>query len=303
MNQDRSRFIGFIKGEQGLTSLQASLQSLRSLLPPSLRNRGVRANRRKPRSPKRSWYVGSFLLLATLGVLDVGWSALVTYATGHPYFTLSDILIDTGGTFSEQEVQAWSGLTVGMNLWEIDPAQVEARLLSYPWIQTAEVKREFPQRIHMTVQTRRAVAIILRQPLVYLDEMGVCFVGQENVGALGLPYLSGLETLSLETPGAKTALAGALHLLSLTRLWQEPLSEIRWDQQQGYTLFLARRRATIRLGWKTVPEKVAQVGVALQYWPIDGPAALFDARFADQVVVRPYVDEHAQGKRELTGSL
>jgi hypothetical protein len=43
--------------------------------------------------------------------------------------------------------------------------------------------------------------------------------------------------------------------------------------------------------------------VALQAWPLDGPAALFDARFVDQVVVRPYADERVRGKQGFTGSL
>ncbi len=263
----------------------------------------VRENRRTARHSKSSRYAGGFLLAATLGVVDLGWSVLAPYATHHPYFTVGDITVDADGRFSEQEVQEWGGLALGMSLWEIDPAQVEARLLAHPWIQTAEVKREFPQGIHVTVRARRAVAVVLGPSLTYLDDNGVCFAGQDNNVDLDLPYVSGFANLSLETPAAQTALAEVLHLLSLTRLWQEPLSEIRWDPHLGYMLFLARRRVTIRLGWETTPEKVAQVGVALQTWPVDGPAALFDARFTSQIVVRPYADERGQSKRDFTGPL
>ena len=289
--------------KQLLSKARATLLMLGQSFRLYLRNRGVHENRRRSQLPKRSWYVGSFLLIAALGALDVSWSALVAYAAHHPYFTVREIVVNADGGFSEQEVQAWSGLTVGMSLWEIDPAQVEAQLLAHSWIQSAEVKREFPQRVHVTVKARRAVAVVLRQSLTYLDETGVCFTGPGDLVDLGWPYVSGLDALSLDTPAVQTALAEVLHLLSLTRLWQEPLSEIHWDQHQGYTLFLARRRATIRLGWETTPEKVAQVGIALQSWPVDGPAALFDARFTGQVVVRPSTDEHAQSRRELTGSL
>jgi cell division septal protein FtsQ len=263
----------------------------------------TRENRRTLRRPKRGKYASGFLLAATLGVLDLSWSVLVPYAEHHPYFTIGDITIDTDGYFSEQEIQGWSGVTLGMSLWEVDPTQVEARLLAHPWIQTAEVKREFPRRVSITVKTRRAVAIVTRQPPTYLDDTGVCFTASDHNLDFDLPYVSGFADLSLDTPAAQTALAEVLHLLSLTRLWQQPLSEIHWDQHQGYTLFLARRRVTIRLGWETTPEKVAQVGVALQTWPPDGPAALFDARFANQVIVRPYADEHGQSKRDLTGPL
>lgn len=260
-------------------------------------------NRRTLRRSRRSKYAGGFLLAATLGVLDLSWSIIVPYAEHHPYFTVGDITTDIDGYFSEQEIREWSGVTLGMSLWEVDPTAVEARLLAHPWIQTAEVKREFPQRVSITVKTRRAVARVTRQSPTYLDDSGVCFTATDNNLDFDLPYVSGFADLSLETPTAQTALAEVLHLLSLTRLWQQPLSEIHWDQHQGYTLFLARRRVTIRLGWETTPEKVAQVGVALQTWPPDGPAALFDARFVNQVIVRPYIDEHSQSKRDLTGPL
>jgi len=263
----------------------------------------VRENRRTARRPQRGKYAGGFLLAATLGVLDLGWSVLVPYAAHHPYFTISDILVGTDGPFSEQEVREWSGVRFGMSLWEVDPAQVEARLLAHPWIQTAEVKREFPQRVSLRVTARRAVAVVVRPSLTYLDDTGVCFAAPANDVNFDLPYVTGFAEISPDTPEAQTALAEVLHLLSLTRLWQEPLSEIRWDQRQGYTLFLARRRVTIRLGWETTPEKVAQVGAALQLWPAAGPAASFDARFANQVIVRPYADEYGQGKRDLTGPL
>ena len=68
---------------------------------------------------------------------------------------------------------------------------------------------------------------------------------------------------------------------------RDQVSEIHWDAQHGYTLFLAQRQATIQFGWHIIPEKFVHIGRVLEAWPADGPAAVFDARFADQIVVRP----------------
>lgn len=268
-------------------------------------SRDQRQNRRTARAPRcrRSWYVGAALVVGLSGVLDMAWSACSRYVMQHPYFTVQEIVVNSDGPFSAEEVQRWGGLAPGMNLWMIDPAQVEARLRAHSWIHTAQVRREFPQRVYLTVRTRRPIAIVLHQSLTYLDDTGVCFAGRQYGAALDLPYVSGLRALPLNTPIARSALTGVSHLLSLANLWQEPLSEIHWDQQQGYTLFLARRRITIRLGWHTTPEKFAQVGMALAAWPLDGPAAVFDARFADQVVVRPYAAERQLPTHDLTRPL
>src|SRR5262249_1889186 len=118
-----------------------------------------------------------------------------------------------------------------------------------------------------------------------------------------LPYVSGFTQVQLESPGARTALAGVLHLLSLARLLPEPISEIHWDPQQGYTLFLEQRQVSVRFGWEITPEKFAQVGMVLANWPMNAPAAIFDARFTDQIVVRPDVDERAPRGRTVSRPL
>jgi cell division septal protein FtsQ len=219
------------------------------------------------------------------------WSGFVSYAVHHPYFALQEIIIDDNAGFTQEEILAWSGLAPGMSLWEIDPKQTEHRLLARAWIQTAQVRRDFPQRVHIAVGARRPVAVVLEPELTYLDETGTCFPWPQPQPAFDLPYVSGFATVQLDTPLARTALAGVLHLLSLARLLHESISEIHWDVQQGYTLFLEQRRVAIRFGWEIAPEKFAQVGTVLTDWPTNAPAAIFDARFTDQIVVRPYVDE------------
>jgi len=211
--------------------------------------------------------------------------------------------VDSEGRFSAEEVRAWSGLAVGMSLWEIEPAAVEARLRAQPWIHSAQVRREFPQQVYVTVTARRPVAIVLPPSVLYLDDTGACFAGHTHSEEKDLPYVTGFAGTPLDTPAARTALAGVPTVLSLARLWQEPLSEIHWDRQRGYTVFLERRRVTIWLGRETAPEKFTQVGTVLAAWPADGPAAFFDARFANQIVVRPYGDSSVPRTHDLTRPL
>lgn len=261
------------------------------------RMRSRRPNRRTARtsSLRRSWSTLVFLLLAgAILCVSAGWSAVTGYIRWHPYFALKDITVEVEVPLSQEEVIAWSGLGVGMSVWAIDPEQIATRLLASPGVRAARVRREFPQRVYLHVSARRPVAVIVQKSLTYLDKEGVWFPVNEQSQELDLPYLTGLAELALETPTARTALLGVLPLLSLTQLWAEPLSEIHWDPQQGYTLFLVHRRLTICLGWETAPEKFAQVGKVLAQWPTDGPPALVDARFANQVVVRPYIDERSQ---------
>lgn len=262
-------------------------------------------NRRftRPVQPRRHRYADLALLLLFPAGLWVGGSLLTRYAERHPYFTVQEVLVDETGGFSPDDIQEWGGVRVGMSMWEVDPEQVESRLLAHSWLQSAHVRRDFPQRVHIAVGARRPVAIVFRDTLAYLDESGTCFAKPEQSVVADLPYVSGFTQLTLDAPGVRSALDGVLHLLSLSHLWQEPLSEIHWDQQQGYTLFLEQRRVTIRLGWETTPEKFAQIGVVLAEWREDAPAAIFDARFAGQIVVRAYAGENSTPSRTLSRPL
>lgn len=250
------------------------------------------------------WRTGLVILGVVFPVgFGVGWSRLTWYVEHHPYFTVQEIVLEEGSGFSRDDLWEWGGVKIGMSMWEVDAEQVESRLLAHPWVQSAQVRREFPQRLHVAVSTRRPVAVVLHDGPVYLDETGVCFTKSERKFGDDLPYVSGLSGLPLDAPSTRSVLDGVIRLLSLSRLWQEPLSEIHWDAQQGFTLFLEQRRVTIRLGWETTPEKFAQVGVVLAEWPKEAPAAVFDARFADQIVVRPYANEGRPQGRPLSRPL
>jgi cell division septal protein FtsQ len=258
--------------------------------------------KRPVRSRRRRYKELALFVLLPIG-LGVGLPSLTRYVEVHPYFTVQEIAVDENGGFSQADLLEWGGVKVGMSMWAVDPEQVERRLLSHSWIQSAQVRRDFPQRLRLAVSAHRPVAIVLHNGLRYLDESGSCFTRPERSPALDLPYVSGFAGLSLDAPNVRAALDGVLRLLSLARIWREPLSEISWDARQGYSLFLEERRVTIRLGWETAPEKFTQIGKVLATWTADAPAAVFDARFADQIVVRPYVVESGAQSRTLSRPL
>lgn len=264
-----------------------------------------RENRRfTPSLPTSRLRAAEFVLLLFLPVgLWLGGPVVTRYAEHHPYFRVQEVLVEEPAGFSPEDIQAWGGVKVGMSMWEVEPEQVENRLLSHSWLQSAHVRRDFPHRVHIAVNVRRPVAIVFHDTALYLDESGSCFAKSEQSPVVDLPYVSGLTQVPLDSASARAALEGVLRLLSLSRLWQEPLSEIHWDPQQGYTLFLERRRVTIRLGWETAPEKFAQIGVVLAEWREDAPAAVFDARFAGQIVVRSYAGEPSAQSRTLSRPL
>ena len=242
--------------------------------------------------------------IALLGGLSIWVPALKHAIIQHPYFTVQKIVVHSDGGLSHADVQEWSKIRTGASIFEIDPWQIEAELLTQPWVASAVVKRDLAA-VHIQVHARRPVAIIRGVPGSYLDQQGTSFFdpSEQSQGVQrDLPYISGVAALPLDTPQARQVLVEVHQLLSLARLWRnsgpgsrrDQVSEIHWDAQHGYTLFLSHRQATIRVGWHIIPEKFVHIGRVLETWPVDGPAAVFDARFADQIVVRPASQERPQ---------
>lgn len=235
--------------------------------------------------------------------LKTGWSLLTQYVEQHPYFAVQEVVIDESAGFSQELVREWSGVSVGMSMWDIDPEQVESQLLSRSWIQSAQVRRTFPRRVHLAVSVRQPIAIVMHNPPFYLDESGMYFRNPEWEGTMNLPYISGFSEVALEAAEVRAALVEVPRLLDLARSWKEPLSEIHWDTREGYALFLEQRRVTIRLGQEHSQEQFDRVGTVLAHWPLEAPAAVFDARFADQVVVHPYAGENSASSPALSRPL
>ncbi|MGE0822485.1 MAG: cell division protein FtsQ/DivIB [Candidatus Binatia bacterium] len=257
--------------------------------------RGRKENRRKlaEAPPRRRWYVVLLSLVVASFYAPAGWSIFSSYVCQHPYFAVREITVVTEAPFTEEEIIAWSRISLGTSIWAVDPEQTTARLLLSPGVREAEVRREFPQRVNIRVQARRPLAVIVQPSLTYLDEEGEWFLGHRQSKELDLPYITGLEQQGLDTLVAKNAVTGVLPFLSLAKkLWTEAVSEVHWDQGRGYTLFLLNRRIAICLGWEATPEKFTHVATVLAQWPMNGPPVELDARFANQVVVRPFMDEH-----------
>ena len=227
---------------------------------------------------------------------SIGGVVLVHYAQHHPYFTATDIVVSTDGGLTSDEIKQWAGVVPGMNTVALDVQAVEQRLRQHPWVHTAVVTREFPQRVSVTIRERQPIARIRHPETVYLDGNGDSFAAPAS-GTHDLPFVSGLERVPLETHTAKTVIAGVRLCLLLIQEWDVALSEIHWDDQRGYTLFLSDRPIVIRLGQQIRPSVFVLMQRVLEHWPQDRRAAVFDARFTDQIVASPLLLRLDKGKK------
>jgi hypothetical protein len=118
-------------------------------------------------------------LLALLGAAAGLWSArdrAWDAVAGHPYFVVRQISVRGAERYlSETAVLDWLAVAPGDSLWSVSPARARRRLESHPFVASASVRREFPDRLHIELRERRPRAIVLLDRLYYLDRAGTVF--------------------------------------------------------------------------------------------------------------------------------
>jgi cell division protein FtsQ len=147
--------------------------------------------------PRSGWFVsatkfliGLSLVLGVSGVLAWG---IYQFALSTPRFALSNIEVEGNRRYSEASLARIAGLSRGQNLFRIDLAQAEQRLVEDPWIERAKVTRVLPQGIEIEVVEYEAEALIsMGEKLFLLTPKGEPFKPLEDGDPFDLPVLSGL---------------------------------------------------------------------------------------------------------------
>jgi hypothetical protein len=180
-------------------------------------------------------------------------------------------------------IETLAAVPVGkMNLFALDLAAIERRILANPWIREARLQKRFPQTLSVSVVFREPQALMQGDggKLAYVDADGRVF-GQVNLmNSADLPILAGLHKQPMQR------VREALIVLST---WNEsslaPNSEIStlgWDSDRGFRAWVVyptksfRVRALVELGQEVdaqLPGQFERLSKVFQYLSTNSVAA------------------------------
>jgi cell division protein FtsQ len=205
------------------------------------------------------------------------------------YFSVSEIQVRGGEKFGGNEIVALAGLKHGMNIWQIEPAMIESKVVKHPWVRRMLVRREFPRRIVIEIEERTPKAIVAMGKLYYIDSEGVVF---KEVGAgesVEFPLLTGLrrEEVGSRDPVVRKRIQDAVRLSDLMAKDSRTISEIHFEAADRLILYTTTYPLAVRMGWGNWEDKVQRVDRVLKLWKgHEERLVSLDASFADQVVAR-----------------
>jgi cell division protein FtsQ len=224
------------------------------------RNR-IRGKRgpRGGRSPRvRQWIVQmgkGILSLTVLASLTILGYTLFQYFRQSASIPLGEIKIIGSQHAGESELLQLAGIDFTTSLMNLDLKEVSQRLRRHPWVEKAQVKRDWSRKaLIIEVQERTPRALLLLDELYLVDRNGEVFKKADPKDRLDFPVLTGLrkEEIQNRDDRARELIRQALQLLSLLEerrvFTLGEVSEIHLNSQRGLTVYTLKGGIPIRMG-------------------------------------------------------
>lgn len=105
--------------------------------------------------------------------LVIGTSVSVAYSVRHyaltsPRFSLREVNLQGGKRVSPEQARDQAGVTLGTNVFALDTAACERKLLENPWIVQARVTRDLPRALRIEIKEREPAALAVFAERLYL---------------------------------------------------------------------------------------------------------------------------------------
>ena len=198
-------------------------------------------------------------LIGILFLLSTGFITREIYQKlcSNNFFQITDMKIDGNRMASKVQITVLSKVDIHSNLLALDVPQVKSLLESHPWIDRAEITRNWPNQLLITVKEKKPVALLHRDTgLFYLDNKGHIIAAASSSQELDFAVITGLENFNFNpTHTTKTPeiLQNAMDLLKLASrnnsiLPEQNISEIHITENGELLLFLLERAFPIYMG-------------------------------------------------------
>ena len=130
------------------------------------------------------WLTALSAAAVVLGLTGYGMWRVAKFAAAqlvfeNPRFAITQLTVETDGGMTPAQVLQFAGVRFGQNIFAVDLAQVQRNLELIPLVQRVEVRRMLPQRLHLRVSERAAVARLrpanreLSDTVFFVDRAGV----------------------------------------------------------------------------------------------------------------------------------
>ena len=186
------------------------------------------------------------------------------------FFQVDKVDITGCQRLDTRQVLSWSGLDIKTNLWSLRTTRLRKHLEKQNWIQSATVKRKWPNELHIRIRERVPLAILNQDAgLAYVDKKGFFISPVLPADSLDFPVITGREKSKTGKNGEEW-LKDALSFISYAGggnpvLPTQNISEIHVGQEGQLTMYLADNPFPIYLGKGEMKRKYSRLSKVLSW--------------------------------------
>ncbi len=270
--------------------------------PPAGKKRTVTGRSVPPSGPSfwtGAWSAAKLLVgvLLVVGVsLAVAWGAH-RYALTTPRFAVAKIHVEGTRKKGDDQIARQMGVKLGDNIFALDTALAEKRVLEDPWIREVKITRELPGTLRVSVSERDAIAIAgIGDQLYLVTRSGEPFKIVEDGDPFDLPVITGIDPRELGRDRAREIERVATGI-QILRHWERiavsktyPAQEVHLTPGGDAVLIVGKVGISLHLGqgpWRKkllMAERVT--GRLASGGRVPGVVFLDNAAHPERVVVR-----------------
>jgi cell division protein FtsQ len=192
--------------------------------------------------------------------LVIGTSVSVAYSVRHyaltsPRFSIQEVNLQGGKRVSPEQARDQAGVVLGSNVFALDTALAERKLLENPWISEARVTRDLPRSLRIEIKEREPVALAVFSERLYLVTAdGEPFKELSPGDPADFPIITGASVEGLSRDRARELDRVRLGLEVLEQYSRVPLSktqpvqEVHLADSGDVTLTAGKEGITFELG-------------------------------------------------------
>jgi cell division protein FtsQ len=176
------------------------------------------------------------------------------WLTTSPRFAIAAIDVRGCERLDANAVRRATGIATGANVFTLDTAAVERRLEAEPWIASASVERELPDRVIATIEEHVPAALVDLGGLYLVDAAGRPFkraaIGRgEGAGLIAITGLARADYLADEAAAGAAIRSAMAAAREYQRVPARPaVGEAHIDARGGISLITYDSGLAVRLG-------------------------------------------------------
>ena len=222
-----------------------------------------------------------------------GWQWLSEKVIASPVFGLEAVLVRGNRNVSDREVARVAGVTMGESILSMDLEALLRRLLAYPLVRSASVRRRLPSALVIELEERVPVALVRSDRNFIVDRDGKVMSVTERDVKVPLPCLTGIAILDGKvTESAMEDLNAGLDLMEAVRAGGFPSPEsidcVDVSNGNDAVIVPARGRPLVHVGRENLQERLKRLRlVAADISARKQEIEYIELRAEGQVIAKP----------------